>query len=325
MRLLKRGSLEPITGGMSIESAIERVAAINAALKDPVLAAQGSLSGVSGGTEAPSEAAGTGEPGAAGAAAGSFAAALQRAAIGGGSAEEGLTGEGAEGAGAASGLSGALSLSTASSLPLGTMGLPVSTALPAGGSSAAAGSDTLPVADPGGAYDAYDPEPAALAGAYPSSGVSPSAAPGADDIGGRIVAIAESQVGQAEQPLGSGEGPAIAMYRSATAGAIPGAPWCAYFASWVAREAGVPLGSEGQGLGSVAEIWSWAQSTGRAIPNGPGVVPKPGDLIVFGDEHVGIVRGVLPDGRIATVEGNYENKVSLNERSPSEPTGYVEL
>jgi hypothetical protein len=140
-----------------------------------------------------------------------------------------------------------------------------------------------------------------------------------------MVAIAESQLGQTEQPPGSNESPAIAQYRTATAGAAPGAPWCAYFASWVANQAGEPIGAQGQGLGSVSEVWSWAQSTGRAVLNGPGVVPKPGDLIVFGDEHVGIVRDVLPNGRIQTIEGNYENKVAANERSSTEATGYVSM
>jgi hypothetical protein len=143
--------------------------------------------------------------------------------------------------------------------------------------------------------------------------------------GQQIVRIAESQLGQTEQPPGSNESPAIAMYRTATAGAIPGAPWCAYFASWAARQAGEPLGTNGEGLGSVAQVWSWAQSTGRAIPNGPGVTPQPGDLIVFGDEHVGIVRDVLPNGDIQTIEGNYENKVAANVRTPTEATGYVNM
>lgn len=159
-----------------------------------------------------------------------------------------------------------------------------------------------------------------LAGAGSLQGLGRGAGAGA-----RIVAVAESQLGQAEQPPGSNESPAIAEYRTATAGAIPGAPWCAYFASWAARQAGEPIGSEGQGLGAVSEIWSWAQSTGRAVTNGPGVTPRPGDLIVFGDEHVGIVREVLPDGRIATIEGNYENKVAANVRSATEATGYVSM
>ena len=34
---------------------------------------------------------------------------------------------------------------------------------------------------------------------------------------------------------------------------------------------------------------------------------------------------VLPDGRIATVEGNYENRVSANVRAAGEATGYVRM
>ncbi len=143
--------------------------------------------------------------------------------------------------------------------------------------------------------------------------------------GQQIARVAESQLGQTEQPPGSNESPTIATYRTATAGASPGAPWCAYFASWAARQAGEPLGTNGEGLGSVGQIWSWAQSTGRAIPNGPGVTPQPGDLIVFGDDHVGIVRDVLPNGNIQTIEGNYENKVASNVRTPTEATGYVNM
>ncbi|HYM56230.1 MAG TPA: CHAP domain-containing protein [Solirubrobacteraceae bacterium] len=158
------------------------------------------------------------------------------------------------------------------------------------------------------------------------AGVAGSSLPSSvNGPGSQIVAVAESQLGQAEHPPGSNESPAIAEYRAATAGAVPGAPWCAYFASWAARQAGEPIGAGGQGLGSVSEIWSWAQSAGRAVANGPGVAPKPGDLIVFGGEHVGIVRDVLPNGQIQTIEGNYENKVAANVRSPGEATGYVSM
>jgi len=162
------------------------------------------------------------------------------------------------------------------------------------------------------------------AGAPAAMGSLPGTA-GTGGAGQRILAAAESQIGQTEQPPGSNESPAIAEYRAATAGAVPGEPWCAYFASWASRQAGEPLGANGEGLGSVSAIWSWAQSAGRAVPNGPTVVPKPGDLIVFGGEHVGIVRGVLPDGSIQTIEGNYENKVALNVRPAGEATGYVSM
>ncbi|MFI5004480.1 MAG: CHAP domain-containing protein, partial [Solirubrobacterales bacterium] len=168
--------------------------------------------------------------------------------------------------------------------------------------------------------------PLATGAGAPASAGAPSArgAP-SSPIGEQVVRIAESQIGQTEQPPGSNESPAIAMYRTATAGAIPGAPWCAYFASWAARQAGEPLGAGGEGLGSASQISSWAQSSGRAIPNGPGVTPQPGDLIVFGDEHVGIVKAVLPNGDIQTIEGNYANKVALNVRTPTEATSYVNM
>jgi len=140
-----------------------------------------------------------------------------------------------------------------------------------------------------------------------------------------IVQIAESQVGQAEQPPGSNDSPAIATYRTATQGAVAGAPWCAYFASWVAQQAGTPIGSTGQGLGYVGDIWNWARQTGRAIPNGPGVTPQVGDLIVFGNHHVGVVEQVQPNGDVQTIEGNYSNQVSRVVRGPGEASGYVRL
>jgi hypothetical protein len=141
--------------------------------------------------------------------------------------------------------------------------------------------------------------------------------------GAQALAAAESQLGQAEQPPGSNDGPALATYRSAVAGAQAGQPWCGYFASWAAAQAGVPLGEEGQGYGSVAEIASWAQRTGRFLPAGS--TPQPGDLILYGDRHVGLVESVNADGSLTTVEGNYSSAVSRVQRSPAEATGFVRL
>jgi len=132
--------------------------------------------------------------------------------------------------------------------------------------------------------------------------------------------VAESQVGVTEQPPGSNDGPQIAQYRTATQGAYAGAPWCAYFVSWCAAQAGSPIGSQGQGLGSVAEITDWARSTGRLTQT-----PAPGELILFGTEHVGIVKSVNPDGSLTTVEGNASDGVREETRWPSEATGYVQL
>jgi hypothetical protein len=148
----------------------------------------------------------------------------------------------------------------------------------------------------------------------------------ASSVGQAIVNAALPEVGVSEQPPGSNDSPRIAQFRQATAGSGVG-PWCAYFASWAARQAGVPLGDQGQGFGSVSDVYSWAQKTGRAIPNGAGVHPQPGDLIVWGGEHIGIVQSVDPSGTIHTIEGNSSDKVSQRTYGPDGggATGYVRL
>jgi CHAP domain len=156
-----------------------------------------------------------------------------------------------------------------------------------------------------------------FAGALAQAQGAPGAAPGG--AGTAIVAAAQGEVGQAEFPPGSNDSPRIAQYRQATAGAVVG-PWCGYFASWAAAQAGAPLGDRGEGFGSVDALWSWAQRSGRAL--GAGSVPQPGDLIVF-DEHVGVVEGVLPDGRIQTIEGNSSDQVARRVHAPGEALGYV--
>lgn len=295
MRALSSRSHE----AMSIESALQRVSAIDRVLANPASLVQGALPrgivATTGGVAAPPATEVTsgatevtsGATAQVRANAGSFAAALQLA----------------SGAQVPS-----IPPSTLSATPESAA---LSTGLPASG-----------VYQPYGAASTYGAAPTYGAGS--TYGIAPSNY-GESNPGARIVAAAESQIGQTEQPPGSNESPAIAMYRSATVGAIPGAPWCAYFASWAARQAGEPIGLHGEGQGAVAGIWSWAQSVGRAVPNGPGVVPAPGDLIVFGDQHVGIVRDVLPNGSIQTIEGNYENKVAANVRTPTEATGYVNM
>lgn len=162
----------------------------------------------------------------------------------------------------------------------------------------------------------------ALQGAMPA-GMVPTVAPGAGAPGSAMTLIAGAEVGQAEQPPGSNDSPRIAQYRTATAGSGVG-PWCAYFVSWVSRQAGMPLGDHGEGFGSVDQLYAWAQRNGRAVPNGPGVVPRPGDLIVF-DEHIGIVEQVLPGGRIQTLEGNSSDRVSRNVHDFSDALGYVRM
>jgi hypothetical protein len=123
-----------------------------------------------------------------------------------------------------------------------------------------------------------------------------------------MVALAQGEVGQAEQPPGSNNSARIATYRTATAGSMV-APWCAYFTSWLARESGAPVGPNGRGEGAVSALYSWAQKEGKAIPANSSTPPQAGDLIVW-NHHIGIIEQVLPDGRIQTIEGNSSDRVS---------------
>ncbi len=82
--------------------------------------------------------------------------------------------------------------------------------------------------------------------------------------------------------------------------------WCALFATWVWRHAGVPIPS----YAFTGDIYSWAGGHGALLPSY--ATPDPGDAVLFGtgpqtvmtSVHVGIVAQVWPDGAIDTVEGN---------------------
>lgn len=166
------------------------------------------------------------------------------------------------------------------------------------------------------------------AGTAATAGTSFSTATDAtgQTAGQRALQVAEGEIGQTEQPPGSNDSPRIAEYRTATAGSGIG-PWCAYFVSWAAKQAGTPLGEAGQGFGSVSALTSWAQRTGRFTPEAAGVTPQPGDLIVWGGEHVGMVESVDADGKIHTVEGNSSNMVTrrTHDASGDGATGFIRL
>lgn len=166
----------------------------------------------------------------------------------------------------------------------------------------------------------------ALQGAMGATGAAPVASlAGGTPAGQAMVNLARAEIGVTEQPPGSNESPRIAQFRQATAGAPGPGPWCAYFVSWAAREAGVPIGDAGQGFGRVDDVWAWGERAGKAIPAGSGR-PQPGDLIVW-DEHIGIVESVGADGSINTIEGNSSDSVARRQYGSDGggAVGYVRL
>src|SRR4051794_8951840 len=134
----------------------------------------------------------------------------------------------------------------------------------------------------------------------------------------RMVSLARKELskGVHEIPDGSNRAPAIGRYETATRGAMFGAPWCAYFVSYIARKAGVPIGPGGAGLGYVPYIRAWAKQTHRWH-----AAPRPGDLITF-PEHVGLVENVYRNHTLTTIEGNAGNAVRRRRRRWGEAMGY---
>src|SRR3954463_7632561 len=130
---------------------------------------------------------------------------------------------------------------------------------------------TASVATPAGAPAA--PAPATTGAA---SAVAPAAAPSGNSAAARMVAMAQAEVGQAEQPPGSNNSPRIAQYRSPPAGAPGRGRWCPSFVSCLARQSGVPVGDHGQGFGSGDALFAGGQKSGPAAPPPPRPNPHPG-------------------------------------------------
>jgi hypothetical protein len=159
--------------------------------------------------------------------------------------------------------------------------------------------------------------------AQPSAAPALNAPAGAgDSTGQRILAFAQQEVAKGVIETSVNDSPDIARYRTATEGAMAGAPWCAYFVSYLAKQAGAPIGDHGQGMGQVDAITAWAQRNGRFVPTSG--QPQPGDLALF-DEHIGVVESVGANGKINLIEGNSSNRVQRVERSLSELVGFARL
>jgi hypothetical protein len=156
------------------------------------------------------------------------------------------------------------------------------------------------------------------------SGSACEAGLGTGASGSEIVRIAESQLGNAEHPLGSN----CQKYG-------PCEEWCSLFVAWVWEHAGVPLEGGTAPFAYSGSIYEWARdhgdaslpgqtapgeaplSTAKANGSGvlpPGATPAPGDAVLYGSgltesDHIGIVERVFPDGEITTIEGNYADRV----------------
>lgn len=135
--------------------------------------------------------------------------------------------------------------------------------------------------------------------------------------GSEIVRIAQSQIGEVEQPPGSN----CQKYGVCV-------EWCGLFVAWVWQHAGVPLEGGTAPYAYSGSFYSWvAEHGGRDLP--PTATPAPGDAVMFGTsvsghgmDHVGIVERVFPNGEITTIDGNYSDNVARV--GPFDPAAAVE-
>ncbi len=105
----------------------------------------------------------------------------------------------------------------------------------------------------------------------------------------------------------------------------PCEPWCALFASWTWRQAGVDFHTAFSG-----DFYYYGQrhhTLHKGLSN-----PQPGDAILFGtgpqngdtSVHVGIIVKVLPNGQVISIEGNYGNRVAqVGPYSPASRQAYA--
>jgi hypothetical protein len=167
---------------------------------------------------------------------------------------------------------------------------------------------------------------------------------------GRIVAIAESQVGYRTDPSNTYCNKYSAYWISGTSNCGNGnldEEWCADFVAWVWQKAGANVTYQyinGDLNSSSASFYEWGTTRGTWHPVGSGYIPQPGDVAVYGldaamlvAQHVAIVISYTPGSRgpdaingdgdrtgFSVVEiGNDEYKADVSSKTDTNISGYV--
>jgi hypothetical protein len=124
--------------------------------------------------------------------------------------------------------------------------------------------------------------------------------------------VAQSQVGQMEDPLGSNWGEPVESYL-ASVGITEPASWCAAFVYWCFEqvcEAECHIPNPLTKTGAVVHAWNVAYPQHKST-NIPGFTPQPGDIFIMEFTptagHTGIVETVNADGSLGTIEGNTDD------------------
>lgn len=112
-------------------------------------------------------------------------------------------------------------------------------------------------------------------------------------LGQKALDVARTLIGVMEQG-GNNTGPIVDKIIRANGGVI-GEPWCGDFCAFCYRIAGSKL---------VQRLWASVYYLGTLLGINKVAVPKPGDLVRFKFDHVGLFEKDNGDGTITTIEGN---------------------
>lgn len=112
------------------------------------------------------------------------------------------------------------------------------------------------------------------------------------------VDFAKSRVGAYAETNGNNRGPQLDALQARFG--FKGAAWCAMFTSVAVTRGGAPKSAR---TASVAQVREQVQSGQGGYQKGF-KAPKAGDLMLFGNAHIGLVESVNRDGTVNLIDGN---------------------
>lgn len=107
-------------------------------------------------------------------------------------------------------------------------------------------------------------------------------------------------------------------------------PWCADFASWIHKEAGVPLVSASNGSWrreTIPALKEYFISVDRFVKPGSGYAPTVGDIVLydfpspFGNHTNIVIKN--ENGVLTTIGGNEGDRVRIQVHNAEEDTGFL--
>lgn len=132
----------------------------------------------------------------------------------------------------------------------------------------------------------------------------------------KVLQIAETQIGQMEEPLGSNKGPMVTKYLNSI-GLSGGYAWCMAFVYWCFNEAVTQMNRSNPLVKTGGVLYQWHQTNqtkllAKDAINNPELI-KPGAIFIIshggGLGHAGLVVSVN-GGYLTTIEGNTNNSNS---------------